>query len=307
MNPRNFFAELKRRNVYNVAVAYAVVGWLVMQIAATVVPALHLPDEITSWQKQRTGQRPFFFPARDETPIRSIGYWIEHPDEGKPVKVGVTRVEVSDSMLAHEHGSVGVVQNVAAKMRQLSDDLGEDHRVPRGWQEQTGTGRIQHYFEEAPARRNRPRISQSGGVCANSQEFITNSPRKIPRRSFLAAEVDSSSASLVELGVLVGRIDQDVGVDHDHLPASLHRFVKRVAIGNIHQVPSSTKTRQRRQLCFRSIAPGLEQEPQRRFDQFRHGAALPDRLPPQTGYHRIIDVKGRLRMASHIEDIPRCQ
>ena len=32
----SFFAELKRRNVYKVAVAYAVVGWLVMQIAATV-------------------------------------------------------------------------------------------------------------------------------------------------------------------------------------------------------------------------------------------------------------------------------
>nr|MDQ3314457.1 FlgO family outer membrane protein [Verrucomicrobiota bacterium] len=48
MNSRNFFAELKRRNVYKVAVAYAVVGWLVMQIAATIVPALHLPDGITS-------------------------------------------------------------------------------------------------------------------------------------------------------------------------------------------------------------------------------------------------------------------
>ena len=48
MNIRDFFAELKRRNVYKVAVAYAVVGWLVMQIAATVVPALHLPDSITT-------------------------------------------------------------------------------------------------------------------------------------------------------------------------------------------------------------------------------------------------------------------
>ncbi len=44
----SFFAELKRRNVYKVAIAYAVVGWLVMQIAATVVPALHLPDSITT-------------------------------------------------------------------------------------------------------------------------------------------------------------------------------------------------------------------------------------------------------------------
>ncbi len=48
MNPKGFFAELKRRNVYKVAIAYGVVGWLVIQIAATVVPALHLPESITS-------------------------------------------------------------------------------------------------------------------------------------------------------------------------------------------------------------------------------------------------------------------
>jgi TolB-like protein/Tfp pilus assembly protein PilF len=48
MNPRKFFAELKRRNVYKVAVVYAIVGWLVMQVAATVVPALHLSDTITT-------------------------------------------------------------------------------------------------------------------------------------------------------------------------------------------------------------------------------------------------------------------
>ena len=48
MNARGFFAELKRRNVYKVAVGYAVVGWLVMQVAATIVPALHLPDSLTT-------------------------------------------------------------------------------------------------------------------------------------------------------------------------------------------------------------------------------------------------------------------
>ena len=47
-NKPSFFAELKRRNVYKVAIAYAVVGWLMMQVAATVVPALHLPDSITT-------------------------------------------------------------------------------------------------------------------------------------------------------------------------------------------------------------------------------------------------------------------
>ncbi len=33
MNPRNFFAELKRRNVDKVAIDYAVVVWLLIQIA----------------------------------------------------------------------------------------------------------------------------------------------------------------------------------------------------------------------------------------------------------------------------------
>jgi hypothetical protein len=38
MNPRNFFSELKRRNVYNVAVAYGIVGWLLVQITTQVFP-----------------------------------------------------------------------------------------------------------------------------------------------------------------------------------------------------------------------------------------------------------------------------
>jgi TolB-like protein len=44
MNSRNFFAELKRRNVYKVAVAYGVVGWLVVQVATSVLPTFHAPD-----------------------------------------------------------------------------------------------------------------------------------------------------------------------------------------------------------------------------------------------------------------------
>jgi hypothetical protein len=36
MNNANFFSELKRRNVYKIAVAYAVVGWLLAQIATQV-------------------------------------------------------------------------------------------------------------------------------------------------------------------------------------------------------------------------------------------------------------------------------
>ena len=39
----NFFAELKRRNVYKVAVAYAVVAWLLIQAASIFLPAFDAP------------------------------------------------------------------------------------------------------------------------------------------------------------------------------------------------------------------------------------------------------------------------
>src|SRR4029077_15642173 len=88
----NFFAELKRRNVYKVAVAYAVVGWLVIQVTATIVPALHLPDSLTtavvvlvlvgfpialviSWAFEMTpeGMKRTADVSADE--IRSMPYW----------------------------------------------------------------------------------------------------------------------------------------------------------------------------------------------------------------------------------------
>src|SRR5438094_3733534 len=40
----NFFAELKRRNVYKVAIAYAVVGWLLVQVTTQVFPIFEIPN-----------------------------------------------------------------------------------------------------------------------------------------------------------------------------------------------------------------------------------------------------------------------
>jgi len=40
----NFFSELQRRNVYKVAVAYAVVGWLLVQITTQVFPIFEIPN-----------------------------------------------------------------------------------------------------------------------------------------------------------------------------------------------------------------------------------------------------------------------
>ena len=43
MNPQKFFSELKRRNVYKVAITYAVVAWLLVQIASILFPTFEAP------------------------------------------------------------------------------------------------------------------------------------------------------------------------------------------------------------------------------------------------------------------------
>ncbi len=44
MDPQRFFGELKRRNVYRVAIAYGVVAWLLIQIATQVFPFFEIPN-----------------------------------------------------------------------------------------------------------------------------------------------------------------------------------------------------------------------------------------------------------------------
>ena len=44
----SLFAELKRRNVFRVALAYFVLAWIILQVGETMAPALHLPEWVNS-------------------------------------------------------------------------------------------------------------------------------------------------------------------------------------------------------------------------------------------------------------------
>ena len=45
---RDFFSQLRKRNVIKVGIAYLVVAWLVLQLADVIFPAMHLPEWSTS-------------------------------------------------------------------------------------------------------------------------------------------------------------------------------------------------------------------------------------------------------------------
>lgn len=44
----SFFAELKRRNVVKVSLAYLALGWVVIEVTTTVTPLLNLPEWLPS-------------------------------------------------------------------------------------------------------------------------------------------------------------------------------------------------------------------------------------------------------------------
>lgn len=48
------------------------------------------------------------------------------------MEIGVARVDAADAVLAHQHGDVQVVHEVAADIRQLGQGLFEYRRMPGG-------------------------------------------------------------------------------------------------------------------------------------------------------------------------------
>jgi len=105
MNARNIFTELKRRNVYKVAVAYAVVGWLLIQVATQVFPFLEIP----TWMI-----RLVILLTALGFPVALIIAWaFELTPEG------IKRTEVADAERQHSRGGVWIAVVVVAAVLSL--------------------------------------------------------------------------------------------------------------------------------------------------------------------------------------------
>src|SRR5207249_9502515 len=91
---RNFFVELKRRNVYKVAVAYAVVGWLLIQVATQVFPFFEIPN----W-----GVRLMVLLVIIGFPIAVVIAWAF---ESTPK--GIKRTVVADAAREHSRGKAWI-------------------------------------------------------------------------------------------------------------------------------------------------------------------------------------------------------
>src|SRR5215831_19332189 len=106
VSARKFFVELKRRHVYRVAIAYAVVAWLLTQIATQVLPFFEIPN----WAVRLVVLLLIIgFP-----PALALAWAFELTPEG------VKRTEVADATHQRSHGAawiyvvaIGVVLSVS--------------------------------------------------------------------------------------------------------------------------------------------------------------------------------------------------
>jgi TolB-like protein/Tfp pilus assembly protein PilF len=105
MNPKELFGELKRRNVYKVAVAYAVVGWLLIQVATQVFPFLEIPN----W----TIRLVIVLTALGFPVALIIAWAFELTPEG------IKRTEAADAARQHSRGGVWIVVVIVAAMFSL--------------------------------------------------------------------------------------------------------------------------------------------------------------------------------------------
>ena len=130
MNFRSFFAELKRRNVYKVAIAYAVVGWLLIQVATQVFPFFEIPN----W-----GVRLIVLLIAIGFPVALIIAWaFELTPEG------IKRAEAVDEAEKRSRGEVWIyIVVIAAALsvglfvlgrysaqRSISNEVGAGERLP---------------------------------------------------------------------------------------------------------------------------------------------------------------------------------
>lgn len=264
MNGRNLIGELKRRKVVNV-------------IARGFLPAL----------------------AGRKLELRSGRERVHDFDEREAVKIAITRHNPANAVFSHEDRGVGVVQNVPAQMRKLAQSLAQDLGMPAPGEKERDGRRGENGLQKLPRAGERPGFVKNLRMGAHAQEFVADAPSEKPRRTLPAPLLEQAPAGAMKLGVLIGRVNQHVGIGDKHL-SLIHRLEERVAVRDVDPVAAAAQFRQGWELRRRSGATRLEEQSQTRFDQFGHRALPPRGFPAESRHDRVVDVQGRLHMGNHI-------
>lgn len=133
------------------------------------------------------------------------------------MEIGVARVDTADPVFTHEDRCVRIVHQIPSNEWELGEDFRRDGRMTARGDQNAKRGRRQKRFDELPGALYRPRFAKDPRMRAHAQKLVDNWPREIPCRALSTPVIDQLAATLVRWRVLVGSVDEDVGIDHEHV------------------------------------------------------------------------------------------
>lgn len=141
-------------------------------------------------------------------------------EKGEPVEIRVTGTDLPDSMFTHKNSRVRIVQQIAREMRKLRDHLLCDCCVSLGRDEDAETRRGDKCRDELPGFWPAPRPSHDLRVSRHPKKLIKDCPSRVPGVRPPSLTFEPVAAGSVEPRVAVGGVDQDIGVNDEHISST---------------------------------------------------------------------------------------
>jgi len=162
------------------------------------------------------------------------------------MEISVPGTNPANPMFAHEDCSVGVMEEIAGQEGKVRKDLSSHLSVPRCWNQQTQSRRVEQARNEFPGLLYAPRPSHHPGMSGHAQELIEDRPTCVPGLRPAALAFQPRTRHRVKWRIGVGSIDQDIGIDDDQCLPALHGLIQRIPVSNINQGAAAVEDRQRR-------------------------------------------------------------
>src|SRR5437899_2725699 len=218
----SFFAELKRRNVYKVAVAYAVVGWLLIQITTQVFPFFEIPN----W-----GVRLMVLIVALGLPIALMLAWAF-----ELTPLGVKRTETADAVRQRPRGSVWIYIVTVGAALSIGLFLFGGYTEQRAISNSTGAA------EQVPAGRVIQQSTPGKSLAVLPFANLSGNPENAYFAAGIQDEIITRLAKIGELKVVSCLSTQRFKSSPDDLPAIAKELgVANVLQGSVQRSPDAVR------------------------------------------------------------------
>ncbi len=141
---------------------------------------------------------------------------IDDFEKREPVKISIAGTDLTDSMLPHNDGRVGVVEEIACQMRNLRYDLLGNFGMSLGRNEHPQARGSEKRRDKAPGLRRTPGFLHYPGMGRYPQELVQYRPSDIPSVRASAPAFQPIAAGSVKRRVCVGGVYKNISVDKKH-------------------------------------------------------------------------------------------